>query len=159
MTDYGVPTDEAGALPWSWAGERLTRSKNYWVVTASASGRPHALPVWGVWLADRDLFAFSCSPNARKARNISANPRVVVCADDTVEVVSVEGTARPPTSDELDAAVGAYVVKYEPDETKRAALESFMRAHAAFVVEPERAFGIIEREDEFATRATRWVWT
>jgi len=25
-----------------------------------------------------------------------------------------------------------------------------------FVMEPERAFGIIEREDAFSTRATRW---
>jgi hypothetical protein len=25
-------------------------------------------------------------------------------------------------------------------------------------VTPERAFGIIESEDDFARRATRWVW-
>src|SRR5215212_4868336 len=54
MADYGVPIDPAGALPWTWAQERLVRNKNYWVVTASANGRPHALPVWGVWLAETD---------------------------------------------------------------------------------------------------------
>jgi hypothetical protein len=26
------------------------------------------------------------------------------------------------------------------------------------LVTPERAFGIIERDDEFAQRATRWSW-
>jgi hypothetical protein len=33
-----------------------------------------------------------------------------------------------------------------------------MRENTIFEVTPERAFGIIEREDEFAQRATRWVW-
>ena len=76
MSDYGVPADLADVLPWSWAEERLLRNKNFWVITASAKGRPHALPVWGVWMPDSSTFAFSCSPNARKARNIRANPQV-----------------------------------------------------------------------------------
>ena len=33
-----------------------------WVVTASAAGRPHALPVWGVWDDDVPGFAWSCAP-------------------------------------------------------------------------------------------------
>ena len=32
----------------------------------------------------------------------------------------------------------------------------FMRAHAVIEVVPTVAFAIIERADEFATRATRW---
>ena len=93
MSDYGVPADLADVLPWSWAEERLLRNKNFWVITASAKGRPHALPVWGVWMPEWSTFAFSCSPNARKARNIRANPQVAFAIDDTVECVSVEGTA------------------------------------------------------------------
>ena len=46
MSDYGVPADSTDALPWMWAQQRLVDNKNYWVVTVSASGRPHALPVW-----------------------------------------------------------------------------------------------------------------
>ena len=53
MSDYGVPADLDGTLPWVWAEQRLTGNRNYRVVTASAAGRPHALPVWGVWLAER----------------------------------------------------------------------------------------------------------
>jgi hypothetical protein len=33
-----------------------------------------------------------------------------------------------------------------------------MRENTIFEVSPERAFGIIEREEEFSQRATRWVW-
>lgn len=37
-------------------------------------------------------------------------------------------------------------------------MEAFVRSHAIIEVTPDRAFGIIEREDEFAQRATRWRW-
>lgn len=156
MANYGVPDDLADALPWSWARERLVASRNYWVVTASAGGRPHAMPVWGVWLPG-EVFWFSCDNGSRKARNVRANPQVVVAADSTVEVVSVEGRARAATGDEITAAVAAFVEKYG-HETGDADLDEFLRANATFTVEPERAFGIIERPDEFSSRATRWRW-
>jgi nitroimidazol reductase NimA-like FMN-containing flavoprotein (pyridoxamine 5'-phosphate oxidase superfamily) len=161
MSDYGVPADLAGTLPWTWAQERLVTNKNYWVVTASASGRPHAMPVWGVWVPQTDRFWFSCSPNARKARNIAENPQCVVTVDDTVECVSVEGRARvadPAGGGAIDHAVAAYVTKYWPDRDVQREMEVFVRSHALFEVTPDRAFGIIEREDEFAPRATRWRW-
>lgn len=162
MTDYGVPSDPEGALPWSWAEERLVANKNYWVVTASASARPHAMPVWGVWLPATERFWFSCSPNARKARNIAENPQCAVTVDDTVECVSVEGRARlvDPDADgpEVDAMVAAYLAKYWDDPSVHPEMEAFLRGHAIFEVTPERAFGIIERDDEFSQKATRWRW-
>ena len=89
------------------------RSRNLWVVTVSATGRPHALPVWGVWHDDAPGFAWSCAPSARKAANIDANPQVCVMADDTVECVSVEGRARRLTDAvEIDAWIERYLDKY-----------------------------------------------
>jgi len=160
MTDYGVPSDPAGALPWSWAEERLVANKNYWVVTASASGRPHAMPVWGVWLPGSERFWFSCSPNSHKARNLAENPQCAVTVDDTVECVSLEGRARAAEPDEpgVDAMVAAYLSKYWDDPAVHPEMEAFVRGHAVFEVTPDRAFGIIEREDEFSQRATRWRW-
>jgi PPOX class probable F420-dependent enzyme len=162
MSDYGVPADPAGALAWTWAQQRLVANKNYWVVTASSSGRPHAMPVWGVWLPDTDHFWFSCSPNARKLRNIAENPQCVVTVDDTVECVSVEGRARltEPAADAgtIDRMVDAYLAKYWEDPAVHPEMSAFLRSHAIVEVTPERAFGIIEREDEFAQRATRWRW-
>lgn len=162
MSDYGVPDDPSGALPWSWAQQRLVRNRNYWVVTASASARPHAMPVWGIWLAATDRFWFSCSPSARKARNIAENPQCVVAVDDTVECVSVEGRAliADATDDghDIDEMVAAYLAKYWEDPGVHTEMEAFLRSHAIVEVTPDRAFGVIEREDEFGERATRWRW-
>lgn len=157
MSDYGVDTPDWRALPWSWAAERLAGYRNLWVVTASASGRPHSLPVWGVWDDDEHRFAFSCSPQARKARNIAANPQVVVAGDDTVECISVEGVAAPVTDDaRKDFWVERYLAKYAPLSPELSG--DFIRANLMLEVTPDRAFAIIETEEEFSTRATRWVF-
>ena len=100
----------------------------------------------------------SCSPNARKARNIRANPQVAFAIDDTVECVSVEGTARALPAERQQEAAETYAAKYEPDPVKQAEMVTFVTSHSMWEVVPLRAFAIIEREDEFAQRATRWVW-
>ena len=157
MPDYGVDTPSWEPLPWSWATERLVPNRNYWVVTASADGRPHALPVWGVWDGDADRFGFSCGPRSRKARNLAGNPRVVVAIDDTVECVSVEGTASQVTDDGAQSKwIDRYLTKYAPLAPDLSA--DFLRANLLFELAPERAFAIIEREEEFSARATRWVF-
>ena len=158
MAAYGVPDDLDGVLPWSWADTRLSSSRNFWIVTASIKGRPHAMPVWGVWMSALERFAFSCAPQSRKARNLGENPQIVVTIDDTVECVSLEGRARAISGADADPFVDAYARKYEDDPVKQTALAAFMRENSIYEVTPERAFGIIEREDEFAQRATRWVW-
>ena len=160
MPGYGVPADADGTLPWSWADEHLARSRNYWLVTASAAARPHALPVWGVWSSEHGVWWTSCGPDSRKASNLAANPACVVAPDDTTECVSLEGHA-VPLSDEarIETVVAAYVAKYATevggDPTEFA---GFIRSNALFEVVPERAFGIIERPDEFSARATKWVF-
>ena len=49
---YGLSESEEGMLSWGWAVERLVAARNYWVSTTRPDGRPHAMPVWGVWLDD-----------------------------------------------------------------------------------------------------------
>lgn len=158
MADYGVPEELDGVLPWSWAEERLLASRNFWVVTASSGGRPHAMPVWGVWCPWTGTFVFSCSPNSRKAHNLRANPQATVAVDDTVEVVVVEGAVRPVVAAEVDAELDAYVARYWDTEEERAEGKAFVAGHDCWELTPERAFGIIETEEDFARRATRWVW-
>ncbi|MET0460274.1 MAG: pyridoxamine 5'-phosphate oxidase family protein [Ilumatobacteraceae bacterium] len=154
MSDYGVDTPDWTPLPWSWAASRLGQGRNYWVVTASASARPHALPVWGVWDHDDLRFAFSCSPRSRKAANVAVNPQATVAVDDTVECVSVEGRAAAVDGDRKELWVERYVTKYSPIAPDLTA--EFIRSNLVIELVPDRAFGIIEREEEFATRATRW---
>ena len=153
MPEYGVDTDAWEALPWSWAADRLERSRNLWVVTASASGRPHALPVWGVWDDAMPGFMWSCAPGSRKAANVAANPQVCVMADSTLEVVSIEGRAtRLTDEDMIEPWIERYLTKYDGEGVTA----DFLRANACFEMVPERGFGIIEREDAFSARATRW---
>lgn len=161
MADYGVPTDPTGALPFEWARERLIANRNYWVVTVDAAGRPHSTPVWGVWTSD-DTFWFSCAPTAYKARNLRINPAVAITTTDTVEFVSVEGMAaeaEPPPE-----IAREWAVKYGDDNDRDhpdqavAEMAQFFASNAAFQVRPTKAIGMIEREEEFATKATRWVW-
>ncbi len=157
MPDYGVNTPSWVPLPWSWAAERLVANRNFWVVTVSADGRPHALPVWGVWEEDEGRFAFSCAPRARKARNLAANPRAVIMTDDTVECLSIEGLASPVRGEDRQAQwIKRYLAKYQPISADISA--DFLRQHLMVEFVPERAFAIIEREEEFSTRATRWVF-
>ena len=82
---------ELGLLPWSWAVERLTRSHDYWLSTVRPDARPHAMPVWAVWL--ENALWFSSGGSSRKARNLALNPWVVITTDDALEPVVVEGQA------------------------------------------------------------------
>jgi Pyridoxamine 5'-phosphate oxidase len=172
MADYGVPIEIEGAMAWEWASERLTSCRNFWVISVnnhSPQARPHAMPVWGVWLEQTQRFWFSCAPSAAKHRNLLHNPNVTIAVSDTVEVVTVEGIASlvsERTEDlgiAVSTAVSTYAAKYIdpalPDAAaKRAELASFMSSHAIWQVTPKRAYAIIEREEDFAAKATRWVW-
>jgi hypothetical protein len=90
---YGVPDEEEGMLPWSWAAERLAKARNYWVATSG----PHASPVWALW---RDgALVFSCGARSRKARALAKDPRIVIHLESGEEVVIVEGRAEPTTVD------------------------------------------------------------
>jgi len=96
------------------------------------------------------------------AANSSTGSALVVTVDDTVECISVEGRARvgdqARDGDAIDHAVASYLTKYWDDPAVHPEMETFVRNNAIVEVTPELAFGIIEREDEFAPRATRWRW-
>jgi len=156
MQAYGVPTELEGTLPWVWAETRLVAARNYWLTTVDPQSRPHSMPVWGVWLTSPDRFWMGCDPSALKARNLAANPAVVVAPGDTIEVVSVEGTAapRPPTQ----VVAQAFGDKYEPDPVKRAEMVGFFMESSMYEITPIKAFGMIETPEDFGPAATRWVW-
>ena len=77
--------------------------------------------------------------------------------DDTVECLSIEGQADSVSGEQRQAQwIDRYLAKYRPMAPDLSA--EFLRQHLMLEFVPERAFAIIEREDEFATRATRWVF-
>lgn len=116
-----------------------------------------ALPVWGVWDDGETRFAFSCGPRSRKARNLAANPHAAIMTEDTVECLSLEGHAAPVRdTGRQDLWIDRHLAKYRPVAADLST--EFIRQNLIVDFEPERAFAVIEREDEFATRATRWVF-
>ena len=90
MPGYGIlaADDGAGLLPWDWAVERLSGSHNYWLVTTRPDGRPHMMPLWGLWLDS--TFYFSTGRQSRKGRNLAANSHCVVATEHADEAVIVE---------------------------------------------------------------------
>ncbi len=157
MAAYGVDRATWEPLSWAWAAERLDGNRNFWIVTVNAGGHPHATPVWGVWDDDEHRFAFSCAHASRKARNLAANPHTVVMAESTVECVSLQGRSVPVTDlDRQDRWINHYLQKYQPISSELSG--DFLRENLLVEFQPQRGFAVIEREDEFATRATRWVF-
>lgn len=76
VPEYGIPKSEKGTLPWTHVTDRLERARQYWIVTADGSGRPHSVPTWGVWLVD--TLYFGGGPHTRWSRNLASNPQVAV---------------------------------------------------------------------------------
>ncbi len=149
---YGVPEDDASLLPWSYVEERLTAARNYWIVTASATGEPAATPVWGVWL--EGLLYFDGSPQTRRGRNIAENPRALVHLESGAEVVILEGQARilnsAPERSLAERVAAAYTEKYaadgyspKPDQWDQGGL---------FIFTPAKALGW----SQFPQNVTRW---
>jgi PPOX class probable F420-dependent enzyme len=100
-------------LSWSHVDERLAGARNYWVSTTRPDGRPHATPVWGLWV-DGTLY-FGAGPDSRKARNLAANPNVAVHLESGEEVVILEGEAEvisDPNPDLAGRLYAASVAKY-----------------------------------------------
>jgi PPOX class probable F420-dependent enzyme len=93
MPGYGVLAAEAGSglLPWAEAERRLTVSHDYWCATVRPDGRPHVMPVWGVWVGGRVWF--SSGLRSRKARDLAADPRCTLTTDDAQNPVVVDGVA------------------------------------------------------------------
>src|SRR3954452_18185585 len=78
-------------LRWSSVEEKLLAAPNYWVTTVTASGRPHARPVDGVWVLG--ALCFGGAPESQWVRNLEANPAMSVHLASNTEAVILEGTA------------------------------------------------------------------
>ena len=155
MPGYGIagPAEGSGLLPWSWAAERLTTSRNYWVVSVWPDGRPHAMPVWGMW--DDTVLWFSSSTGSRKARNLAADERCCVTTEDATDPVVIEGTAEIVTElPLLQRVIDLMNAKYGT-ETRVDFLDP--ARNATIRVRPQRVFGL--RSGDFTGSPTRWAFT
>lgn len=147
----GAPVDPDAAaklLPWGWAEQRLAAARTYVISTTRPDGRPHAMPVWGVWVDD--AFYFLSEPGSVKARNLRASPRCVVSTETAGDAVVLEGSATNVRgAAPLAAAQAAYQAKYD--------WAFDVEGESAYRVRPAVAFGFVEQAD-FDGTATRWTF-
>jgi hypothetical protein len=151
MPGYGIleANKGQGLLPWSWAQERLAKSHNYFVSTVRPDGRPHTMPVWGVWVDDR--FYFSTGRQSRKARNLATNAACVVCTERADEAAVVEGVAEEVGKvSSIPHVARAYHRKYK--------WKLDPSLGPIFGVRPRVALGFIEHDAQFISTATRWTF-
>jgi nitroimidazol reductase NimA-like FMN-containing flavoprotein (pyridoxamine 5'-phosphate oxidase superfamily) len=145
MPGYGISESAEGMLPWSWADERLRDSRNYWVATKRADGRPHLMPVWAVWTGD--ALYFSTARTSTKARNLFANPNCSVSTEHGDEAVILEGSVvHEEDHSVLRPVWDAYKAKYDWS----------LEGQSMFALRPTVAFAFIETAEQFSTAATRW---
>jgi PPOX class probable F420-dependent enzyme len=105
-------------LSWPEVAARLAAARSYWLCTTMPSGAPHAAPVWGVVL-DRTLHLYT-ERHTVKARNIAADPRVVVHLESAQDVLIVRGTAEDlGTPAQVPEVVAALSAKYTSIEDQQ----------------------------------------
>ncbi len=146
-TGYGIATGDEGMLPWRHVTEQMAQARNYWVATTRPDGRPHVVPVWGLWLDER--FYFSTDAASRKGRNLAASPELVVHLESGDDVVILEGIAEIVTDAPFLARFAdAYDAKYQVrlDFTDPAYRVYRLRLRVAWAWQ----------EKDFPQTATRW---
>jgi hypothetical protein len=96
---------------WDEARDQLTQAQRYWLTTVRPGGRPHVMPLFGVWLGE-SLF-FTANADTRKARNLAANAQCVIAASgDELDLIVDGSAARVRDERTLRPLVDAYMTKY-----------------------------------------------
>jgi hypothetical protein len=106
---YGAPHR---VLSWPEVEQKLIQAKTYWLATTRRDGRPHSVPVDGIWL--EGALYFGGDPATVHMRNLRSDPRAVVHTESAESPVIAEGTARwhQPSLEEIGRLVEATRAKY-----------------------------------------------
>jgi hypothetical protein len=147
IPDYGISKTKAGILPWKWAVKKLSQSREYWMMTVRADGRPHAMIIWGLWFDG--AFWFGTGGKTQKARNLAKNPNCIVGTQNAAEAVILEGVA------ERINDVGV-LKKLAPISLRKYGMSGSDGSEPVYRVRPTRVFGFIEKT--FPKTATRWTF-
>ena len=137
------------AVAWPETQQLIENAELFWVTTVRADGRPHSTPLVAVWLDD--ALHFCTGETEQKARNLAANPHVLLTTGDNgwrggVDVV-VEGVAVRVTDDALlGRLAAAWRAKWDGQwqyEARDGAFHHDAGAALVFRVEPTKvlAFG------------------
>jgi hypothetical protein len=95
---YGKVTK---TLPWTAVQEELTTARVYWLATVRPNGRPHVVPLDGVWVDDR--WYYGGAPETLHRRNVDAHPDVAMHIGDGMSAFIVEGAVEITTRSSAEA--------------------------------------------------------
>ena len=87
---YGKAT---GPLVWTAVRTELERAQHYWIATVRPDGRPHVVPVEGLWVDD--AWYYSGSKETIHYRSVAANPQAAMHLEAATKVFVVEGEVLP----------------------------------------------------------------
>ncbi len=106
---YGKATT---ALDWAAVEGRLAEAERYWLATTRADGRPHVIPIDGLWLDG--IWYFGGASETVHQRSVKANPNLVMHLEDTTRAVIVEGVAEwlMPSAEDAKRLAQANKEKY-----------------------------------------------
>ena len=162
---YGLPGRPAGhgqVVPvhdntptWPEVAARLAAARNYWLNTASPDGAPHAAPVWGAVL-DHTLYLYS-ERRTRKARNLAADPRLVIHLESGDDVLIVRGTAADlghPA--QVPAVVAALAAKYTSPADRQYLPDADPAFNVVYAVRPQSA--MTWRLPDYEASWRRWTY-
>jgi len=122
--------------------------RNYWIATTRPDERPHATPVWGVWLDE--TFYFGTHRRSQKGRNLTTSPEIVVHLESGDDVVILEGIVEEVTDPSTRTKVGEdYDAKYGLDPTGEGGGEAVF-----YALRPRVAHSWLEHD--FLETASRW---
>lgn len=163
MPGYGTlgESEGSGLIPWSWAEEQLSASRNYWLSTVWPDGRPHLMPVWSMW--HENSLWFSSSKQSRKARNLLLNPRCSIATEDADNPVVVEGLADVVTDLGLaDVVTDLGLLREVLDLENRKYKTSYgmemldPAVNSTFRIRPVSVFALLQVD--FTGSPTRWTF-
>jgi hypothetical protein len=146
---YGITAVPGERLPWERVEEWLVAGRNYWICTTRADGRPHAKPVWGLWLDEAVLF--STAEDSVTGRNLAARPAVSIHLESGDEVAILEGEISfEGDRDLLARFADAYDEKYD--------FRPNVEGDDAFVYALRPREALSWTEADYPATATRWVF-
>jgi len=141
-------------VSWPEVAARLAAARNYWLSTTMPGGAPHAAPVWGVVIGDT-LYLYG-ERRTRKARNLAADPRLVVHLESGDDVVIVRGTAEDlGTPAQVPHVVIALAAKYASPADRQYLPDADPGFDVVYAVRPQSA--MMWRLPDYEASQRRWT--
>ncbi len=142
------------SLTWPEVAARLAGARTYWLSTTTPNGAPHAVPAWGVVIAGT-LHLYGERRTVR-ARNLAADPRLVVHLESGEDVVIVRGTAEDlGIPAEVPHVVAALAAKYASQADRMYLPDADPDFDVVYAVRPQSA--MIWQLADYDASQRRWT--